>query len=214
MSTRRTFLLAGTSGMLSACAQGVWPLPSADGLAEGQAAWLVASLGSRWGRAALRFAIQFSLADAPNRQGEFVYSNHDPFASKADLEVEGASLKVIALRLAPGRYIATRVSTHPFATSDESAQVLDQPFELMPGRVTYLGEFIAWLAAAGVLPFGLSIPRSYVATLRDQSKRDFEVLRSRGLVLPQAPALKVPWLAGAAVPKALTPVGIRIINAT
>jgi hypothetical protein len=189
MSSRRSCLVVGATGALVACAPGVWPLASADSLPNDQAAWLVASVGSRWGRAALRFAIQFRPADAPNREGELIYSNSDPFAPKADLEVEGASLRVHAVRLNPGRYTATRLSTHPFVTKDETAQVLGQDFELKAGRVTYLGELIVWLAAAGQLPFGLSMPRSYVATLRDQSARDLDVLRRRGQMLPQMPSV-------------------------
>lgn len=214
MSRRRSVLLAGTAGALTACAQGVWPLPSADALPDDQAAWLVASLGSRWGRVALRLAIQFSPVDTPNRQGELVFSNSDPLGAKADLDVEGAALRVVALRLAPGRYRATHLSTHPFVPRDAQAQLLGQEFELQPGGITYLGEVIAWLASAGALPFGLRVPQTYVATLRDQFPRDVDVLRQRGLQLPSRPPLKAAWLLGGAVPKALTPVGIRSLMST
>lgn len=179
--------------------------PLSSQAAESQTGLLVASLGAKWRRAALWLGVEFSLREDSSKTWSLKWSNQGVFGIRGGIEmpaaempaVEGLRLAVVHERLPAGQYEMRRLLTRPWLFAGENTDELHQvqvPFEIQPGRATYVGELVAWMASGVELPFGWAAPTGLALTLRDEAERDLRVLRANGVPVSEEPALRVSWL--------------------
>lgn len=186
------------------------PLPAAA--ADAQTGVLVGSLGAKWRRAALWLGVEVSLSSDPDKTWALTWSNQGVFGIRGGIEmpeaempgIEGLRLAVMHERLPAGQYEMRKLLTRPWLFAGENKEELHQvqvPFEIQPGRSTYMGELVAWLGSGSELPFGWAAPTGLTLTLRDQSERDLRVLRANNVVFADEPPLRVSWLDGEVPPQ-------------
>jgi len=167
---------------------------------------LVGSLGAKWRRAALWLGVEFSLRSESGNFGALKWSNQGGLFGNgggidmpaADMPaVEGLKLVVVHERLPAGQYEMRKLLTRPWQFAGENKEELHQiriPFEIQPGRATYMGELVAWMTSGAELPFGWAARTGLALTLRDESERDLRVLRAKGVAFADEPPLRVSWL--------------------
>lgn len=180
------------------------PLPSLAAGAE--TGILVGSLGAKWRRAALWLGVEFSLRSESSNVGALKWSNQGGLFGNgggidmpaADMPaIEGLRLVVVHERLPAGHYEMRKLLTRPWQFAGENKEELHQvqiPFEIQPGRATYMGELVAWMASGTELPFGWAVPTGLTLTLRDEAERDLRVLRGKGIAFADESPLRVSWL--------------------
>jgi len=179
--------------------------------AESQTGVLVGSLGAKWRRAALWLGVEFALRSDLDKTGALKWRNQAVFGERGGIEmpaaempdIEGLRLAVVHENLPAGQYEMRKLLTRPWMFAGENKEELHQvqiPFEIQPGRATYMGELVAWMAGVD-LPFGWAIPTGLALTLRDQTARDLRVLRAKGVAFSDEPPLRVSWLDGEVPPQ-------------
>ena len=179
---RRAFLLSALTP-LAGCASGVWNLPSHDDLPPEKSGVAIASIGGQWPVNA-RFSVGFRPLASPNTVGEFVFLRGSAFArTPIDIERDGVYATVAARRLAPGTYEIYGASVMIYIGAQVyygDKRPFSFPFEIVPGKATYLGEFLGF-PARGADRLGVDRTMGAFFTVQDRLSRDLDLLRKRGI---------------------------------
>jgi hypothetical protein len=179
---RRTFLLLGLTP-LCGCASGVWNLPSYDDLPPEKSGVAIASVGGQWSGNA-RFSVGFRPVASPNTVGEFVFLRQSALMPiPIDIENDGLYATVAARRLAPGMYEIYGAMVMIYIGAQvyyRDKRPFSFPFEIVPGKATYLGEFLGF-PARGIDNLGVERTMGAFFTVRDRLSRDLVLLRKRGV---------------------------------
>src|SRR5947207_1186170 len=143
---RRTFLLSSLA-TLGGCASGVWKLPSYDDLPPEKSGVAIASVGGEW-PGNPRIWVSFRPIGSPDTFGELVLLPKTAF-SGSPIDVQDGRLRatVATRRLLPGRYEiygATVMEYMGMQVYYSDKRPFSFPFEIEPGKATYLGEFLAY----------------------------------------------------------------------
>lgn len=185
---RRVFLLLTLIG-LSACATGVWKIPSYDNLPADKSgvAFMSVGDGGLWPINA-RFSVVFRPVGKQDVFGEFFFLPKRSWFSETRFDIQDGrkGAMVVGHRLPPGKYELYGASVMEFTgmqVTYSDQRPFSFQFEVLPGKATYLGEFLGYpLFKKGM--FGQDIRAGVCYTVRDELPRDVELLRKHGFDFP------------------------------
>ncbi len=176
LMNRRNFLLSSLV-MLGGCG-GVWNLPSHDDLPPDKSGVVIASVGGAW-TGGPRYSVRFRPIASPTTVGELVFRRSWFDLDPVDIQENSAYATVATRRLPPGMYEIYGAMVF-YGTGLGQISYFDKrpfsfPFEIFPGKATYLGEFL------GRPVRGESDAVGTIFTVRDRRARDLALLRKRGI---------------------------------
>lgn len=177
---RRSFLLSSLA-TLGGCG-GVWNLPSYDDLPPDKSGVVIASVGGAW-TGGPRYSVSFRPVASPTTVGELIFRRSWFDLDPVDIQEDSAYGTVATRRLAPGMYEIYGAMVF-YGSGLGQLSYFDKrpfsfPFEILPGKATYLGEFIARPIRGKDNALGL------IFTVRDRRVRDLALLRKRGIEFPE-----------------------------
>jgi hypothetical protein len=184
----RFLLIAALLALQVGCASRL-PTDYREADAGGAVIGIGADLQTHYQQYTFRFR---RLADTPGEtskaEGTFVYNARDLLLRRqGDYRDNLEAGTVVAHSMPPGRYeifnVAIYMNAGTFERTFSSRSPFSIPFEISPGKTTYLGNYQARMFRAPNV-FGIQIPAGATFKITDRRERDVEIARKKVPSLP------------------------------